>query len=367
VKLRLSTAFYRVGILHLVAWVRRRLQGERAYVLSFHCVSDPGSSEGRYFRPGMTIDADQFEEVVTLAKRHHRVLPLGRIVDELRGSDSPSRPAVAITFDDGYRCVHRNALPALRRTGTPATVFLPTDYIDSGRLLWWDEVDELVRTAGEPAAAALSECTRLSADAVRARLADEAGRRALANDAVDVLKYASEPEREAAIEALRAAVGPRPPAERRTITWEMAREMRDAGVDFQCHGAAHRYLDGLVESAVEADLARAGKRIEQELGHRPRFLAYPDGRHDARVRETAKRLGYLAAVTTARGGNRRGTDLFELRRIELSADLRGRDGRVSYPLLWAELLGVWNLLFLRRARTPQAFSTFRPRIPLEER
>ena len=51
----------------------------------------------------------------------------------------PAR-AVAISFDDGFQDLHEHAWPALRRAGMPATVFVCTDYVDSGAPFWFDLV-----------------------------------------------------------------------------------------------------------------------------------------------------------------------------------------------------------------------------------
>ena len=57
---------------------------------------------------------------------------------------------VAITFDDGFQSVYREAFPALQRYGFSATVFLPTAHIGDSSLkfkgrdcLTWQEIREL--------------------------------------------------------------------------------------------------------------------------------------------------------------------------------------------------------------------------------
>jgi len=57
---------------------------------------------------------------------------------------------VVLTFDDGYRDFYTRAFPLLEARGYPATVFLPTDYIDQPRTglrgkqhLSWTAIQEL--------------------------------------------------------------------------------------------------------------------------------------------------------------------------------------------------------------------------------
>jgi peptidoglycan/xylan/chitin deacetylase (PgdA/CDA1 family) len=72
------------------------------------------------------------------------------------------RDAVAVTFDDGYREVYTNAWPVLRDLDIPATVFLPTGFMEGSspapirpgaadrgaepRALDWTQVGEMVET-----------------------------------------------------------------------------------------------------------------------------------------------------------------------------------------------------------------------------
>ncbi len=63
-----------------------------------------------------------------------------------------SRPNVAVTFDDAFRTVRENALPALARHGVPATIFVPTGWL--GRPPGWametsGDREEVVMTADE--------------------------------------------------------------------------------------------------------------------------------------------------------------------------------------------------------------------------
>src|SRR5262249_22602539 len=52
-------------------------------------------------------------------------------------TERPSGRVVAITFDDGYRSVLELALPILKRCGMIATLFVPTDYVETGALASW--------------------------------------------------------------------------------------------------------------------------------------------------------------------------------------------------------------------------------------
>ncbi|MBM3268863.1 MAG: polysaccharide deacetylase family protein [Candidatus Sericytochromatia bacterium] len=54
------------------------------------------------------------------------------------------RPAVVITFDDGYADNVREALPLLEEFGLPATFFVTSGMVGAAREFWWDELARLV-------------------------------------------------------------------------------------------------------------------------------------------------------------------------------------------------------------------------------
>jgi peptidoglycan/xylan/chitin deacetylase (PgdA/CDA1 family) len=102
----------------------------RATVIVYHGVGkDPRERDPyRLLTPLAT-----FTRQMEYLSRHRRVVPLDTIV---AGKIPKGRPAVAITFDDGYRSVLHEAMPILRRFGYPATCFVPTWWI--GKVNGWD-------------------------------------------------------------------------------------------------------------------------------------------------------------------------------------------------------------------------------------
>ena len=61
-----------------------------------------------------------------------------------QGKSLPEK-AVVITFDDGYKDNYLYAYPILKKHRIPATIFLATGHIDTGKLFWWDKVSYVIR------------------------------------------------------------------------------------------------------------------------------------------------------------------------------------------------------------------------------
>jgi peptidoglycan/xylan/chitin deacetylase (PgdA/CDA1 family) len=102
----------------------------RATVLAYHAVGPcPPEDDPNY----LYVSEALFATHMALLARARTVVTLGSLVD---GVMAEGPPAVAITFDDGYRSVLTTAAPVLAHFGFPATVFLPTAFVGASNT--WD-------------------------------------------------------------------------------------------------------------------------------------------------------------------------------------------------------------------------------------
>jgi peptidoglycan/xylan/chitin deacetylase (PgdA/CDA1 family) len=81
------------------------------------------------------------------------------------------------------------------------------------------------------------------------------------------------------------------------MDWGQLGAIQAAGFRIEGHTGSHPDLRLLSDAAVEAEMEEADATIEERLGRRPRYFAYPYGFHDARVRAVAKKR-YAASFTT---------------------------------------------------------------------
>jgi peptidoglycan/xylan/chitin deacetylase (PgdA/CDA1 family) len=160
---------------------------------------------------------------------------------------------VHVTFDDAYKSV-ANALPALERLGLPATVFACAGYADTGR------------TFNVP---------ELAAEAVAH------------------------------------------PEELATMDWDELRGLAERGVEVGSHTVSHPHLPMLSDAEIDRELRDSRAQIEDELERPCRFLAYPFGENDARVRAGARRAGYEAAHSLVGKTARAEAHRFAVPRVDL--------------------------------------------------
>jgi len=92
----------------------------RALILMYHAIDTPRSAaEARY----CVTPAAFREQMAYLSYAGLNPIPLSQLVDSLKSKKTIPQNSVAVTFDDGFECFQRNALPVLTEFGIPATLF----------------------------------------------------------------------------------------------------------------------------------------------------------------------------------------------------------------------------------------------------
>lgn len=276
-------------------------------VLIYHRVHpEPGPFMIDAIRP------ERFDRQMRHLAAAYRPLPLDELIERSRSGTVP-KGAVAVTFDDGYADNFEHAFPVLRRHGIPATIFLVTGCVGTGRIPWHDQV--LLAFA-----ATRRREIRLPADPASAPpvpLGTVEERRDAAFRALAALKPLPEAERLSSIESLRAELGDDGETPGLMLDWDRVRAMRRAGVRFGSHTETHPILSRVTTERAREEVTRSKREIERALEEEVTLFAYPNGRAEDYTDETVALLreaGYRAAVTTSFGVNEAGDDPFRWRR-----------------------------------------------------
>lgn len=104
------------------------------------------------------------------------------------------------------------------------------------------------------------------------------------------------------------------------MSWDMLREMHEAGMSVEVHGREHIDMAGRDYDWLVYHLVGPAQTIESNLGYQPRFLAYIAGKYDELLISTAHQSGYWGALTTHNGTLQKKEALFELRRLRIRGD-----------------------------------------------
>lgn len=228
----------------------------------------------------VTLTPRDFENHLrVLAEKRIQTLFLDEFLEFLTGKKKMSHPAVLLTFDDGHLDNWVYAFPLLKKYGMKATIFVITSWIGSG-------AKRSYGTGGNAENRELPEIPHHK----------EVKRRAGEGDPL---------------------VG---------LQWEEAREMEASGlVDIQSHTHFHRDyfrdskerrpLDPAKEKELLADLKQSKDLIEDHLGKKCRFLAWPWGKYDEASVAMAQKVGFEGILTTEKGVNCPGSNPLAIKRI----------------------------------------------------
>ncbi len=109
-------------------------------IMMYHNVDNTHYSEGNWITP------ENFERHMIYLKEHgYNVISLDELVTAIKEKQHISRKTVVITFDDGFENNYTNAYPILKQYGFPATMFIPSDLVNTKGRLTWEEIKEMAK------------------------------------------------------------------------------------------------------------------------------------------------------------------------------------------------------------------------------
>jgi peptidoglycan/xylan/chitin deacetylase (PgdA/CDA1 family) len=284
-------------------------------ILNYHRI---GNADETPFDSGVfSATAEQFDLHIAYLKRRFHMATLEEVFAMLRG-DVPRGTSVLITFDDGYLDNYTLAFPILRTHGVQAVFFLPTAFIGTGKLPWWDMIAYIVKKS-------VKKRIHLEyPEPKKFDLVSKGGKRV----SMEILRLftqpaVKDPERFLAnLERVCEVSRPTSAAERCFLDWNEARDMQQDGMAFGSHTHSHEILTKL-SSQLQREEARYSREIlERELHRRIDVLAYPVGLKHCFSADTVNALeqtGYRAAFSFYGGSNRAGEIRpFDIRRYGMA-------------------------------------------------
>jgi peptidoglycan/xylan/chitin deacetylase (PgdA/CDA1 family) len=350
-KVAVACALRGAGAHHVVGALRRReAGGARVLVISYHRVTDDYAAGAREGLASLLVSATTLRRQLEHMGRTRDLVSLSdarRILAEPPRGGARRRDVVAVTFDDGYADVHSVALPILAHLRVPATAFVVTAHVGTGRRLPHDRIfaalSELARRGIPPPGAGLPPPVQALLDGCA-----EPGPAATLDRLIATLPHG---QLLAVADALTARVGMSDadlPAGTRLMDWDELRALDAAGVSIGGHTVSHAVLPNVPLARARREIAGCREAIADRLGRPPRHFAYPNGYHTPAVRALVRACGFETAVTTEDRENVRGGDPLALRRKMIWENTTLGPAGYSPALATCNLEGVFTALGLAR-------------------
>lgn len=282
---------------------------------------------------GMYVNPATFASHLIFLAKYFNTVPLNSLTvkNGQAGIAKSGKPPCIMTFDDGWQDFYEYAYPLLVKYKLPATVFLPTEFIGTGKQFWTDCFADLLSHRQTTIPEKLSEPDILPVvaylDGLQGSFANqlEAG--------IEYLKKYPLSKIEKVLAGLSeiwqvdsAGSG------RNFLNWAEIAEMKDSGlISFGSHTVNHQILTTLDNTAIKHELIASRKELLQRnvVDSSCVSFCYPNGNHTKEIAAMVRSSGYHLAVTTRKGWNHADADQFTLKRIGIHEDM------TSTPALFA--------------------------------
>lgn len=267
-------------------------------VLNYHRIGEP--AEAAYDAEVFSARPHELDAQVSYWKKRFHVATLEEAIDMVESPRIHRGTSILFTFDDGYVDNFQAAFPILSGHGVQGVFFLPTSFIGTNRVSWWDQVAYVIRHSRRTR-------IRLAAPPAEFDLATD-GTNAVIASVLDLYRRTSESGSEAFLTHIEEACdSPRPDGSQRAfMNWEEASDMARGGMAIGSHTHSHEILSRLPEQDQFRELATSRAMLEERLGIKVSSLSYPVGLpacFSAATQAAAQRAGYRIAFSFYGGFN----------------------------------------------------------------
>lgn len=272
----------------------------------YHRVVDDIHARTEYTQPGIMVSTAAFESQMRYLAGACRLYLLSEAVQVIKNGGAFPANAVVVSFDDGWRDNFTNALPILQKHRIPAIIYLTTDFIGSGKLLWFLKAGILLAEGKLPPAELNAACDELIHSNASPILSPPANSLSEADRFIEKFKSHDLATADKILDQLfvRAGLNQSEFVKRGWIlTWDDVRTMAKHNMEFGSHGLAHQIMTVLPTDEARRELAQSKKIIEQQLGRPVTSFAYPNGNFSEEVILLVKESRYDDALAIHVGGD----------------------------------------------------------------
>jgi len=262
-----------------------------------------------------------FTKQIDILAKKYPIIPLSDSVNQCKSGYVKNRIQTVLTFDDGYRDSYEVIYPVLKEKGLPASFFIVTDYINSNKPIW---IDELIKILS------------INTDIRRIEVADKVIRQKIMKprlsfiySAVDSMKSLTCEARQDVFNLLNKQANKEIIPDYlndRCMTWEQAKLMSANGMEIGGHGTSHSSLSRISFTEATQEIRKCKEIIENNIKTSCRNFAFPFGcqkDYNQKLIDYVKDVGFQACLLNIHGYNRIKKDTFCFRRtiMEETTDL----------------------------------------------
>ncbi|PCI66335.1 MAG: hypothetical protein COB38_10290 [Gammaproteobacteria bacterium] len=310
--------FIKILVLYFGPWsllrlIKRRKEGAGISILYGHRVlsdaiiadkNDPRRITGH-------TSVSEVEVAILELKKRFDIISMDEAVEQL-SAQGVNRESVVLTFDDGFKDNFKFLLPILKKHKVPATYYINSSVIDSKKNLWFQSVINFFFAIEE-------NVVKIDLSKKEYDLSSADKRYKAAFDFMQYLQANYKPDK--FHEVIYSVAGDKalPDESDYHLSWDELKILNEESlITIGAHSYNHYPLAYCDEEQSKFEIEKSVKDLEEKLSIKIKHFSYPRGHvedfNDWHIK-VLKDLGISSAVTTIRGVNRKGQDLYQIKRV----------------------------------------------------
>jgi len=259
----------------------------------------------------LAVTPENFRAHLRYLKRNYNIV---RFEDDWSDVE---KPAVVITFDDGYADNAIEALPIIEEMGVPVTFFITTGTVGTRQEFWWDELERLILGAWAFPARFTLDDSRFGQVWPTGTAVE---RETLYREIHPLMKKVDAGCRADWLMQLRhwADAGEEGRETNRAMSFEELRRLADSKwVTIGAHTVTHTSLSSLPAAEQREEIIGSRRHLENWLGQEIRVFSYPFGAKRDYTRDSValcKEAGFVKGAANVPGQAHRWTDPYRIPR-----------------------------------------------------
>lgn len=291
----------------------RALNRKNVIILMNHGVTARQDNVANF--DGKHITLAKFEEQLQYLLKNYSLISLDDFLAWKAEKRKLPKNPVLLTFDDGYANCYTHLFPLLKKYKIPATIFLPTQYINRKEPAWYDAITYCIAKTKE---------REITINEKKYLMTTEKQKIAVLVALKEKILNASE-RKERLVEevAEQTKIDPKYCRDDNFLfcSWEQCLKMcqnEETEITFGSHSVTHQLLTQLSAMEVKKEAEESKKIIEAKLKQECNAFAYPFGPSNDLVRKEIAKAGYKCGFSTTYGRNTKNTSPYEIKRIALN-------------------------------------------------
>jgi peptidoglycan/xylan/chitin deacetylase (PgdA/CDA1 family) len=290
-----------------------RFLPDGVYVFNYHRIYSEEIKETIFDESVISCTDNELDAQLVELKRYFDVIHPSDLEEALEAPTKNKR--ALITFDDGYIDNYANAYPILKKHDVSAIFFVPTAYINSLEVPWWDKLAFVVCTGWASKRICLKGNNHYSEDKTVKQVISTLSRAAKQQQEQQTSKFIDDIAAENGIDT--SSIN----HVRLFMNWEELKEVSANNIVIGSHSVNHDILTTLDQERCNEEFKESKAKLDKETGKDTTFFAYPvgDATHFADSMANAlQKEGYTYAFNNMRGLNRNGANRYSLNRFSVN-------------------------------------------------